>query len=153
MDDYISNKCGLLGISGTSADTRDLTAAAPTDPRAKDALDLFCYTATKFIAALASTMSGLDTLVFSAGIGEHAPDIRAQICQSLHFLGLDLDEKSNAANAALISSKQSHIKVRIIPTDEEFIIAQTVADFLKSGDSMRNAAAHGPMQSPEHTEK
>ena len=130
MDDYISNKCGLLGISGTSPDLRDLEAAAPDDPRAADAIHLFCYTATKFIAALATTMNGLDTLVFSAGIGEHAPQIRAQICQNLQFLGIDIDQSTNTANAPLISSKQSRIKVRIIPTDEELVIAQTVAQFL-----------------------
>ena len=131
MDDYISNKCGLLGISGTSADIRDLEAAAPDDPRAADAVALFCYTATKFIAALASTMNGLDALVFSAGIGEHAPATRAKICQNLQFLGLDIDQQTNTANAPLISSKQSRIKVRIIPTDEELIITQTVAGFLR----------------------
>ncbi len=131
MDDYVSNQCGLLGISATSADIRDLQAAAPTDPRAHDALHLFCYTATKFIAALATTMNGLDSLIFSAGIGEHAPQIRAQICKNLTFLGLELDQQNNTTNAPLISAKQSRIKVRIIPTDEELIIAQIVSDFLK----------------------
>ncbi|MGN6367002.1 MAG: acetate/propionate family kinase [Phycisphaerae bacterium] len=131
MDDYISNKCGLLGVSGTSADIRDLQAAAPDDPRAQDALNLFCYTATKAIASLASTMNGLDALIFSAGIGEHDPAIRARICQNLQFLGLTLDEPKNTSNAAVISSSQSRIKIRIIPTDEELIIAQTVASFVK----------------------
>jgi len=135
MDDYISNKCGLLGVSDTSADIRDLMAAAPTDPRAQDAIDLFCYTATKSIAAFAASMNGLDALVFSAGIGEHAPNIRAQICKNLQFLGLELDEQNNAANAALISSRQSRVKVRVLPTDEELLIAQIVSQFLTGGDA------------------
>jgi acetate kinase len=130
MDAFISRRCGLLGVSETSADMRDLLACRAADARAADAVDLFCYQARKFVGALAAVLGGLDTLVFSGGIGEHAPAVRAQICAGLEFLGLALDASRNAANAALISTDASAVAVRVIPTDEESIIAQAVIRFL-----------------------
>jgi acetate kinase len=135
LDTFISERCGLRGVSGSSADTRDLAAAAPTDPRAAQALELFCYTARKFIGSLAATLNGLDTLIFSAGIGEHAPGIRAAICQDLDYLGLSLDLAANAENAATLSTAQSRVAVYVIPTDEEAVIARLTAELLKQGRS------------------
>jgi acetate kinase len=134
-DKFISRQCGLLGVSETSADIRDLLAArakAPPDPRAADAIDLFCYSAKKHLAALTAALGGLDTLIFSAGIGEHAPEIRAQICTGLDFLGLHLDSEKNSQNADIVSTDDSRVIIRVIPTDEEIVIARTVHSILAS---------------------
>jgi acetate kinase len=109
---------------------RDLLARRPQDLRAADAVDVFCYQARKWIGAFAAALGGLDTLVFSAGIGEHAPVVRAQICESLAFLGLRLDATRNSAGADVISAADSGVCVRVIPTDEESVIATTVARVL-----------------------
>jgi acetate kinase len=124
MEEFISKRCGLLGVSQTSADVRDLLARQSSDPRAAEALELFAQQAKKFVAALAATLGGLDTLIFSAGIGEHVPAIRASICADLEFLGVRIDPAANASNAPVISSPHSSVTVRVIPTDEEQIIAQ-----------------------------
>jgi acetate kinase len=131
MDDFISNHCGLLAVSETSADMRDLLAARAADPRAADAVSLFCYQAKKHLCALTSTLSGLDTLIFAGGIGEHAPEVRSAICDGLDFLGLKLDESKNARGADIISDNQSRVTVRIIPTDEEIVIARIVRSILQ----------------------
>lgn len=115
---------GLLGISETSSDVRDLLTRAETDERAADALAIFCRTAKKFIGAYAAILGGLDTLVFTAGIGEHAPTLRTQICEGLEFLGIALDSAANAENAPIISPASSRVTVRVIPTDEESEIAR-----------------------------
>jgi acetate kinase len=135
MDKFISQQCGLLGVSETSSDMRDLLAARPTDPRAAEAVDLFCYQAKKHLCALTATLGGLDTLVFSGGIGEHAPEVRAGICQGLDFLGLHLDPSRNARGEPIISSPQSRIAIRIIPTDEEIVIARIVRSILQDSGS------------------
>jgi acetate kinase len=131
MDVFLSNRCGLLGISQTSADMRDLLAARATDPRAADAVDLFCYQAKKHLCALASTLGGLDTIIFAGGIGEHAPEVRAAICDGLNFLGLTLDESRNTRGGDIISTDQSRVTIRIIPTDEEIVIARIVRSILQ----------------------
>jgi acetate kinase len=128
MEQFIATRCGLLGISQTSADMRDLLARQASDPRAADAIDLFCQQAKKFLAALAATLGGIDTLVFSAGIGEHVPAIRAAICNGLEFLGIRLDPIANATSTPLISPPNAAVTVRVIPTDEERIIAQVARD-------------------------
>jgi acetate kinase len=128
MDDYLSRRCGMLGVSETSGDVRDLTSRRPTDPRAAEALDLFCYQARKWVGAFAAAMGGLDSLVFSGGIGEHSPEVRAAICDGLQFLGLRLDAGRNAANAPVISADGSGITARVIRTDEELVIARIVTD-------------------------
>jgi acetate kinase len=135
MDKFISRECGLLGVSETSSDMRDLLAARPTDPRAADAVDLFCYQAKKHLCALAATLGGLDTLVFSGGIGEHAPEVRAGICEGLDFLGLQLDPSRNARGCPVISADQSRVAIRIIPTDEEVVIARIVRSILQHSGS------------------
>jgi acetate kinase len=121
----VNYEAGLLGISETSSDVRDLLAHEPTDGRAAEALDLFCYQAKKWIGALAAALGGLETLVFSGGIGENAPLIRARIVAGLEFLGLVLDPARNDKNAAVISTDASCVTVRVIPTDEEWQIAQS----------------------------
>lgn len=130
LDDVVNHRSGLRGVSETSSDVRDLAAAAATDPRAAEAIDLFCYQAKKFIGAMAAALGGVDTLVFAGGIGENAPDVRARICDGLGFLGIDLGLADNAANAALISSGAGDVTVRVIRTDEETMIARTVARVL-----------------------
>jgi acetate kinase len=130
MDKFISQQCGLLGVSETSSDIRDLLAARATDPRAADAVDLFCYQARKHLCALTAALGGVDTLVFAGGIGEHAPEIRHGICQGLEFLGLNLDESNNTKGSDVISTTASRVTVRIIPTDEEIVIARISCSIL-----------------------
>ncbi len=122
--ELINHESGLLAVSETSADVRDLLAAEATDARAREALALFCYQARKFIGALAAVLGGLDVLVFTAGIGEHAPVIRQRICDGLEFLGLSLDGARNESNAAVISDDRSRVAVRVIKTNEELMIAR-----------------------------
>jgi acetate kinase len=131
LDDLISTQSGLLGVSASSSDMQDLQSRRASDPRADEAISLFCYTASKFVGALAASLNGIDILVFSGGIGEHSPQIRAQICQPLTHLGLILDPAPNQKNAPQISTPASPAKIFIIPTNEELIIAQTVQSFLK----------------------
>jgi acetate kinase len=121
---------GLLGVSETSSDMRDLLAREANDQRASEAVALFCYQAKKWIGAFAAALGGLDTLVFTGGIGENAPVIRARICNGLEFLGIELDQQQNAANAEVISASESSVAVRVIRTDEELMIAKTVCRFL-----------------------
>jgi acetate kinase len=122
---------GLLGLSETSSDMRDLLAREGQDQRAADAVALFCYQTKKWIGAFAAALGGLDTLVFTGGIGENAPVIRTRICDGLAFLGIELDQRQNAANAKLISTSASRVAVRVIPTDEELMIARATYRFLK----------------------
>ncbi len=105
---------------------RDLLAREEKDPRAAEAVALFCYSARKFVGAYAAVLGGLDTLVFAGGIGENAPVIRGRICQNLQFLGIDLNPAANDANMPVISSGGSRVTVRVIKTDEELQIAQSV---------------------------
>ncbi len=122
----INHESGLLGISETSSDMQDLLARQADDVRAAEAVDLFCYQIKKYIGAFVAVLGGLETLVFSGGIGEHAPEVRARICQGLAFLGINLDDQRNVANATVISTDASRVTVRVIPTDEEKMMAQTV---------------------------
>jgi len=120
----VNHESGLLGVSGTSSDMRDLLARESRDARAAEAVDLFCYQASKWIGAYAAALGGLDTLVFAGGIGENAPPVRDRICRGLGFLGIRLDARRNAANSPLIS--RGGVAVRIIRTDEELMIARAV---------------------------
>jgi acetate kinase len=125
--EMVNHQSGLLGISETSSDMRDLCAAEAADARAAEAVAVFCYQAKKWIGAYAAALGGLDVLVFAGGIGENAPLIRARVCDGLGFLGLELNEARNAAGAAVISSDLSRVSVRVIRTDEELMIARSVA--------------------------
>ena len=122
---------GLLGVSGISGDMRTLIDS--DDPRAAEAVDLFVYRIGREIGSLAAAIGGLDTLVFSAGIGERSASIRARICQGLGFLGIELDDGHNAAHAAVISAEASRVTVRVIPTNEELMIARSVSRVLRLG--------------------
>jgi acetate kinase len=126
LDELINKKSGLLGVSGTTSDMRDLLAHRATNPRAALALDVFCYQARKWIGALAAALGGLDTLVFSGGIGENSPDVRSEICRELGHLGVTIDDAQNKAAASVISSSDSRVTARVIPTDEELMIANIV---------------------------
>jgi acetate kinase len=130
VDALLNKESGLLGVSGTSGDMRDLLGKVVTDNRAAEAVDLFCYRAKKYIGAYAAALGGLDLLVFAGGIGEHAPEIRERMCNGLDFLGIRLDGSRNAANAPLISHSQSQVKVRVIKTDEDQMIMRHVISVL-----------------------
>ncbi len=165
FNEMVNFRSGLLGVSETSSDMRDLLAREATDVRAAEAVALFCYQVKKCIGAYAAALSGLDTLVFAGGIGENAPAVRARVCDGLAFLGVELDARRNeapnpgllrqaqdetspgvrpgvpglgegsgaaysAANAGLISADTSRVAVRVIHTDEEWMIAKTVCHVL-----------------------
>jgi acetate kinase len=123
MDRLLTTHSGLAALAGTG-DMRTLLAREAEDPRAKAAIDVFCYQAAKWIGAFAAALGGLDTLVFSGGIGEQAPDIRARILERVVFLGITLDDAANRRHAPVISSAVSRIAVRVIPTDEALVMAR-----------------------------
>ncbi|OWK43203.1 acetate/propionate family kinase [Fimbriiglobus ruber] len=125
LEDLVTKQSGLLGVSETSPDMRDLLARRDNDPRAAEAVALFCYQIRKWIGAFAAALGGVDTLVFAGGIGEHAAEVRAGACDGLGFFGVALDPTANAANAPVISAGDG-VTVRVIPTDEELMIARTV---------------------------
>ncbi|MEP7338814.1 MAG: acetate/propionate family kinase [Acidobacteriota bacterium] len=120
----INKQAGLLGVSGTSADMRDLLEREANDPRAAEAIDLFCYRAKKYLGAYAAALGGVETLVFTGGIGERAATIRKRICSGLEFLGIRIDPIRNQANANVISGDDSRVKVRVIKTNEDLMIAR-----------------------------
>lgn len=126
----INAESGLLGISETSSDMRDLCARESTDTRAAEAVAAFCYHARKAIGALTSVLGGLDTVVFSGGIGENATPIRQRICEGFEYLGIDMDSARNEANEAILSKAGSRVTVRMIRTDEERYIAESVRKIL-----------------------
>jgi acetate kinase len=133
FNEMVNFQSGLLGISETSSDMRDLLGRETQDARAAEAVALFCYQVKKWIGAFAAALGGLDTLVFAGGIGENAPEVRARICDGLGFLGIELEEKRNAANEGVISAAASRVTVRVIRTDEERMIAKTVCRVLGLG--------------------
>jgi len=122
----VNHESGLLGVSETSSDMRDLLDHEKQDMRAAEAVALFCYQAKKWIGSYAAALGGLDTLVFAGGIGENAPVVRARICERLECLGIKLDKTRNAKNAVKISKDASRVTVRVIRTDEELMIARSV---------------------------
>jgi acetate kinase len=120
----VNHESGLLGISESSADVRDLLACEAGDPRAAEALALFCYQAKKWIGSFAAALGGVDTLVFAGGIGENAAPLRKRICEGLEFLGIEIDDGANSRHAQRISTGTgSRVTVRVIRTDEESVIA------------------------------
>jgi len=133
FNEMVNAQSGLLGISETSPDMRELLDRATHDARAADAVALFCYQVKKWIGAFAAALGGLDTLVFAGGVGEHAPTVRARICDGLAFLGIELEAKRNAANEGVISAAAARVAVRVMHTDEELIIAESVCRVLDLG--------------------
>lgn len=132
---YLNKKCGMLGISGVSSDFRDLTAAAAQgNKRAALALEMFSYSCKKYVGAYAAAMNGVDCIVFTAGVGENTPGVRKGICENMQYLGLEIDEEKNAEknNGSIrdITGKNSKVKVLIIPTNEELVIARETMELL-----------------------
>jgi acetate kinase len=125
----VNHASGLLGVSEISSDMRDLLVLEKTDERAAEAIALYCYQAKKWVGAFVAALGGVDTLVFAGGIGENAPLIRERICASLGFLGIELDAARNAESAALISADSARVKVRVIRTDEELMLARSALPF------------------------
>lgn len=131
VENLLYRHSGLLGVSGgISSDMRTLLASK--DVRAKEAIELFVFRIAREIGALATSLEGLDGLVFTAGIGANAPEIRARTCDRLAWLGLQLDANANAYNTPLISTAESKVEIRVIQTDEEIMIARHVLEVLQS---------------------
>jgi acetate kinase len=133
----VTREAGLLGVSETSSDIRDLLEHETQDVRAAEAVALFCYQVKKCIGGFAAALGGVDTLVFAGGIGENAPAVRARTCDGLGVLGIVLDEKRNEANEGVISATSSPVTVRVIRTDEERKIAESVRDILDLGSNRK----------------
>ncbi|MGA3051980.1 MAG: acetate/propionate family kinase [Chitinispirillaceae bacterium] len=133
FNEMVNFQSGLLGVSETSSDMRDLLDRETRDVRAAEAVALFCYQVKKWIGAFAAALGGLDALVFTGGIGENAPPVRARICDGLGFLGIELDTKRNGANEGVISADAGRVAVRVIRTDEEIMIARSVSRLLGLG--------------------
>jgi acetate kinase len=130
FQEMVNHESGLLGISETSSDMRDLVARETKDVRAAEAVELFCYQARECIGSFAAALGGVDTIVFAGGIGENMPIIRARICDELNFLGVKIDKTRNKKSAAVISTNASKVNVRVIRTDEELMIARSVVRLL-----------------------
>jgi acetate kinase len=133
FNEMVNFQSGLLGVSETSSDMRDLLDRESQDVRAAEAVALFCYQIRKWIGAFAAALGGLDSLVFAGGIGENAPIVRARICEGLGFLGIALDKTRNGANEGVISAAADRVAVRVIHTDEEQMIARLVCSALGLG--------------------
>lgn len=133
FSEMVNFHSGLLGVSEISSDMRDLLAHETQDVRAAEAVAMFCYEIKKRIGAFAAALGGLDTLIFTGGIGENAPPVRDRICDRLGFLGIELDALRNAATAGVISTEASRVTVRVIRTDEELMIARSVCAILGIG--------------------
>jgi acetate kinase len=124
LEDELSHRSGLVGLSGGTSDMRDLLAREAGDDACRLAVAIYCYEIKKRIGAYAAALGGIDRLVFSGGIGERAPSIRARICGGLGFLGIEIDDRKNGADAPVISTSAARVTVHVIPTDEEVVIAQ-----------------------------
>src|SRR5919112_733956 len=133
VGDLVNKRAGLLGVSGTSADMRDLLDRELDDGRAAEAVALFCYQAKKFLGAMAAALGGLDALVFTGGIGENSATVRERICDGLEFLGIRLDPERNAAHAPVISSDDAAVTVRVVPTDEDLMVARHTRRLIEQG--------------------
>jgi acetate kinase len=130
FNEMVNFQSGLLGVSETSSDMRVLLDHETQDVRSAEAIALFCYQVKKWIGAFAAALGGLDMIVFSGGIGENAAIIRARICDALGFFGIEIEEKQNVANEGVISTATSRVPIRVIRTDEEWMIAKTVCRVL-----------------------
>lgn len=133
LDDATNTAGGLLGISELSSDMRELFDAASANSKAQDAIESFCYHTRKFIGAYAAALGGIDTLVFTGGIGEHSAEVRSRVCGTLGFLGIELDARLNAEHAAIISTARGQVAVRIIETKEEAMVARHVRQCRAAG--------------------
>lgn len=141
MEDLLYRRSGLLGVSGVSSDMRTLQQS--TNPHAAEAIDLFVFRVAREIAALAATLQGMDALVFTAGIGAHAPGIRRRICEKTAWLGLRLDTKANDRGDLRITLHDSPVSAFVIPTDEEIVIARHTRELLLAGGVTARSGAAG----------
>jgi len=128
----MNKKCGFLGVSGISSDLREICAAIEEgNERAKLAFDILAYQIRKYIGSYTAAMDGLDCIVFTAGIGENNPDIRRLACQNMSYFGIEIDEeKNNTRGVTEISTPNSKVKVLVIPTNEELVIASDTLDII-----------------------
>ncbi len=129
----VNKEAGMRGVSGTSGDMQDLLGKEASDPRAAEAIALFCYTAKKYLGALVAALGGLDALVFTGGIGEHAAPVRERVCADLGFLGIDVDPARNRANAPVISRDGAPVVVRVVHTNEDLMIARHTYRLISHG--------------------
>ncbi|HSW77600.1 MAG TPA: acetate/propionate family kinase [Candidatus Chromulinivoraceae bacterium] len=134
FDNMVNNESGLLGISETTSDMEEILKREDEDARAKEAADVFCYQIKKSIGALAATMGGLDTIVFSGGMGENAPKIRARVCDGLDFLGIHVDQAKNEAAESNIAATEGQVAIRILHTDESVTIVRQSWKCLQKGE-------------------
>ena len=132
LERLVNNESGLLGVSGSSPDMKTLLERRDREPAAAQAVSMFCYQLRKSIGAFAAALGGLDLLVFTGGIGERAAPVRWEACQGLEHLGLQLDHERNTAHADTVSRPDSRCMVRVIPTDEDLMIARHTLAALSS---------------------
>lgn len=132
LNEFVNRRAGLLGVSGTSADMRELLEREAADELAAEAVALFCYQARKYLGALAAVLGGLDTLVFTGGIGEHAAAVRRRIAEGFEFLGVRIDPRRNEAHAPVISPDGGTATVRVMKTDEELMIARHTRELIEN---------------------
>lgn len=132
---FLNKQCGLLGISGFSSDSRDIESSLKTNENARLAMDMMCYTITKHIASFVGVLNGVDAIVFTAGIGENSPELRHEVLKNFTYLGLKIDEEKNRQTvrkpATEISTNDSKVKVYVIPTNEELVIARETKNIVK----------------------
>jgi acetate kinase len=144
LNDLLNHRSGLLGISGTTSDMKELLDREADDPRAALAVGVFCHRARKELAAMAASLGGLEVLVFTGGIGEHAPSIRERIVNGLDFMGVRIDPERNAAGASTISPEGAPVAVRVMPTDEELMIARHTAALIADNPHAGTSSPGGP---------
>jgi len=130
VQDLLYKKSGMLGLSGISADFRDLLGSS--DPRAQFAIGVFCYRVARSVGSLAAALGGVDALVFTAGVGEHAAPVRAMICRMCAWLGVQLDEAANVGHGPCISTAASRVQAWVVPTNEELMIAKHTRTLLQT---------------------
>lgn len=135
LERLLTNESGLLGVSGISSDMRTLLEREATDPHAAEAIELFVYRIAREVGSLAAALGGLDAIVFTGGIGEHAPSIRDRVCRAVNWLGLDFDDVNNEQGGPRISRESSRVSAWVIPTNEELMIAQHTQHLLKPRES------------------
>jgi len=138
LEELLANSSGLLGVSGSTSDMKTLLAREPSDAACRLAIEMYVYSVAKAASALCAALAGVDSVVFSGGIGEHAASIRARILERLAWLGIDVDREANEANHPVISSPESHVVVRVIPTDEELMIARSTVRLVKAQHADRS---------------
>ena len=131
LSEIINNQSGLLGVAETTSNMQQIIKIKNKDSKAADAFNLFCYQTKKYIGAYAAVLNGLDTLIFTGGIGEQAAEVRSTICEGLNYIGVEIDVQKNKKNEAIISTKNSFVKIHIIPTNEQYMLASNMCALLK----------------------